>query len=193
MSETAQNIVQCFDQMRGFCRNVAILLSTCDTVLGDNGWQPQGGSRYVTDRSDSSSYPHKWIPAGFGRLYLNDVRPNVLAFVCVLVGRYDDPSRIKQALLSAGYFEYEEDSVVGNRWDYWFARWHSWMPDRTDNGEWCLQQTEKLKKDHDIERVRTFALPLDEVTSGGALKEKVVDRLLANIAEEVKAVESRPA
>jgi hypothetical protein len=193
MSQTTENIVKCFDQLRGFCREVSNLLATADTLFGEKEWTPVCGTRAVADRSDASYYPNRWIPAAFARLYVNGHRPNILAFVSVLVGGYEDAERVTEALLSAGWCEYTPDCVVSNNWSYWYARWHSWVVNRQDNGELCPHIISKPKQSPNVVRVTTFAYPLDTVTSGPVLQEKIVDRLLAEIAKGVSPAEGQPA
>lgn len=181
MSRTTEDIVKCFNQLRDFCREVSTLLATADTLVGDKGWISACGSRAVADRSDASYYPLKWIPAAFARLYVNNDRPNILAFVTVIVGGYEEKEKISEALVSGGWLEYAPGTVIGNDWYWWYTRWHSWIIDRQDNGKLYPRVVTKPKQAPGVLKVTTFAYPLDVITSGEVFKEIIVDRLLIEI------------
>lgn len=195
MSETGTNIVEGFRTLRVFCHEVAKMLRTADGMMEDADWT-SAGNRTVDKTSRAIGEPDDWLPSLFVRCYENDDYPDLVAFVSVILRDpvVDNETEIDEALISAGYIEFEDGKEVASL--DWAARagvGHGWMGDkdgtRKDDGtlysvnpkddEECWDE----KEWKGVARFNTFAHPLDEITSAGLLKEKVVQPLLEMLSQ----------
>lgn len=182
MNETSRNIVDGFRTLREFCRQVALLLTTADTLMQERGWESRLGSRALGYQSKSIKEPKFWLPSFFGRFYKTQKYAHLLPFISVLIENLKNPKLINEAMITAGWVDYG----VGNKcgvWKPWFCRWHLWMTDREDDGQLHKQDPRKEWKrwsksvpEGVVEGV-TFGYPLDVIVSAQALEEKIVERL----------------
>ena len=150
------------------------------------------GSTAVANGSHSVAQPQDWLPREFFRFYTSPAFPHILAFVSVVLHAPGKGYRLEQAIVVAGWIDYGVGSSVGH-WEYWFARWHFWMGDREDDGKLCTQDPQiwtKSKPPVGVKQASTFALPLEEVTSGQVLRERIVDRLLLEISRRAASSEA---
>lgn len=187
MSESGKNIVDGFREIRIFCKEVSLMLITADGFMKEAGWIPWPRSSVIGNRSGAVDEPERWFPYEFSRFYKKTLSKRVLPFIAVLL---DDPcieenkTLMSEALLTAGYIDYGEKEA--EIWDYWYSRSHLFMAkkegNRLDNGKIYSALTQDIWNEDEIKggavRVVTFAFPLDEITDGNSLKNKIVQPLL---------------
>jgi hypothetical protein len=192
MSETATNIVEGFRTLRIFCHELAKMLRTADGMMEEADWT-SAGNRAVGSTSKVIGEPDEWLPSQFFRGYENEDYPDFVPFVSVILHdpEVDNETEIDEALISAGYLEFEDGKEVGSLDWAWAFIAHAWMGDeddtRKDDGTRYSVNPEEVEWDKKawkgVARVNTFALPLDEITSAAALKEKVIQPLLAMLLQ----------
>jgi hypothetical protein len=193
----SQLIAQTFHQMRRFCRDVSLLLSTAEEVLKSRGLPSAqvdkgclSGGTYSLDR------PNKWLPRRFFRTYKHKTDPNFLAYVAVIIdlppGReLEDGS----ALLTAGALHYQQPNgwgrpLAGPATDV--ILWHLHRGDRDDSGQpkwhrppyqWSDDPIPKGLQSaaNKIDSALTFALPPHEITGTEVLIARVIEPLISGI------------
>ena len=189
MSKTSRNIVQGFRTLRRFCREVSLLLSEADKLMQNAGWKQASGSTALADMSRKLGEPNRWLPCYFCRFYTHPDLPHLISFISVLVEEIDEPDAIKETLITGGWIDYGIDNKRGD-WEYWFSLWHLWMSDRRDDGRlhkqdpWEAWGREKPPKG--VQQAVTFGYALEEIDSTEALKDRVVDRLIAAVGDSQK-------
>lgn len=191
MSETATNIAEGFRTLRVFCGEVAKMLRTADSMMDDADWAP-AGNKTVGRTSQSIEKPGEWLPHQFFRCYENEDYPDLVPFVSVIVSDREDEAvtGIDNALISGGYLEFEDGKEEASLEWAWACVSHAWMGEedgsRKDDGtgysvnpveEWGQKYWKGLKT------VKTFARPLDDITSAAALKEQVIQPLLDMLSQ----------
>ena len=193
MSETATNIVDGFHTLRVFCHQLAKMLRTADGMMEEAEWT-SAGNRAVGSTSKVIGEPDEWLPSQFFRGYENEDYPDFVPFVSVILRDpvVDNETEIDEALISAGHLEFEDGKEVSSLDWAWAFLAHAWMADedgtRKDDG--TLYSVNPIEDEgwgekdwKGVARVNTFALPLDEITSAAALKEKVIQPLLEMLSQ----------
>ena len=193
MSDTARNIVDGFRTLRAFCTEAAKMLKTADGMMEDGDWTPTG-NKAVSSTSRLIGEPDSWLPTEFFRYYEHEDHPNFLPFVSVLLHdpEPENETVINEALISAGYIEFEKGTEYSLKDWYWVCRSHLFMGDedgnRKDDGTcYSVNPHEEDFSEKDwigVSKANTFAYPLDDITSGDVLKEKIVQPLLGLLPQE---------
>ena len=183
MNENGINIVNGFRTLRKFCGQVSLLLTTADGLMQELDWRQAAGSTAIADLSKSVHSPDGWLPCYFCRFYEHSEYKHLLVFISVLVEEIEQPELIDQAIVTAGWIDYGVGNKRGD-WQYWFSQWHLWMSEPTHDGRLREDDTRvewKTNAPKGVLKAATFAHPLDEITSGDVLKERIVTRLVAEI------------
>lgn len=188
MSDTDENIVRSFGELRRFCRDVSLLLETAGSMMEEKGWTIAPPMR-VFAASSALKAPDEWLPYEFCRFYTKSDFPNLLLFIAVNVGdpAEDHNGPMKYAILSAGCIAFKPgNSPAGT--EHWWSRWHLFMKEdrRKDDGSICTDEPAKDWKryaDEDdppagISIVKTLAYRLTSIGNADSLESKIVDRLL---------------
>lgn len=179
MSEMSKEILKLMIQTRKIFEQVGALLSTADGLMGEAGWDAITNT-CLSGSSASINLPKQWMPYEVFRFYKKEDSANLLLFVCVLLDARDDyESELGQSLITAGCFDYGE-SEVGDKWSYWWSRFHGYMPERTDDGvvHHVDPKTQWPSESYPFETVSTFAWPLASIENTSDLKEKIIEPLL---------------
>lgn len=185
MSSLSRRVTKAYRMLRDFHTEVATMLGAADAIFAEHGWSDKAGSRCQSDKSSSLHSPLYWLPRDMFRFYEKKATPNRLAFLSLLVDECDGEAELDQSLLSAGILDYGDKNKEGNEYEYWYARWHLYVDDRTDDGKLCTGGYEDAPAR--IKRAVTLALPLDEITGSDALKSRVVVPLLESLSDKGKA------
>ena len=83
MSDLCKDIVKAFDQLRAFCQEASVLLTTADSLMNKHEWQAAASTTVTAEGSASLSHPDRWIPWYFFRFYKHDEKTHILAFISV--------------------------------------------------------------------------------------------------------------
>ena len=163
------------------------MLKTADGMMEDGDWTPIN-KRAVSRTSQAIGEPDSWLPTEFFRYYEHEDYPNLLPFVAVSLHdpEVENETVINEALISAGFVEFEEGTEYALGDWYWVCRSHLFMGDeegdrKDDGARYSINPHEKEWSPRDwigAKKVNTFAHPLDVITSSEDLKQKIVQPLL---------------
>lgn len=184
MTDLSKNIVDAFEQLRSFCRELSLLLTTADSLMNKAGWEPKASSTITAENSAGISYPDRWLPSCFFRYYKHTEMSHVLAFISVIVADSDRKVAVPQAIITGGWVDYGEGNPIPSGWSFWFARWHLWMPDGNTEGRLCSSDPREEwnhTPPEGIQTASTFGYLLEEITGPADLEEKIVQRLASEI------------
>jgi hypothetical protein len=185
MSQTDGDIVAAFENLREFCRQVALMLRTADGMMAKSGWGSASKGTVFDGASASIEWPTYWLPTYFSRFYINPRVPTCLSFVSVIVGYPKEAHLVQDALVSGGWFDYGT-AAPGNNWQYAYAKAHLWAKSRTDDGQLCWGDVGTDWKGDvppTVTQIASFAYPLSELTNGADLQTRVIDRLVGELRE----------
>jgi len=178
-----------FDCLRNLYRQAQQLLLDSDRLLGDRGWEPVGGTG-PAEFSYSITAPDKWFARWAARFYLPqstleaeaDERSVMTMLFVSTQFTSDHDTDVDEPVVSAGYVLFTERltrdqarKAWGN--SYWLCKsglWGKPMPDATGWREWNPSKWVQLSQS-----VRAFNVPLYTITSSDALKQIVIDKLVA--------------
>jgi hypothetical protein len=191
MTESAANVIVGFRTLRKFCENVAELLVKTNELMEEAGWEQI--KRYVpaVEINQSLDNPKWWMPDTFFCYYEGADAQRLLPFIVVVVDDLygEDPNRVKEPLISAGWAEYPVDTIAKEEWgkDYRVHYSHLWVKNRQDDGTLCSGDARDIWEDKKMEegaiRLTTFAYPIEVITDSEALKEKIVQPLLEMLSQ----------
>jgi len=191
MGEAGRQMLALVDEMRRFHTQLALLLGTCEELMGQRGWRNAATDSAVwAYGSTSSDRPGGWMPSEVFRFYMNEKMPRVLAFTsAVLQDAEGDFTRpLEEPLMCGGWFTYDMLPKINSSMQ-WHSRWHCYQEERRDDGTWHEMMTSAMKPEdvkkyqYGFKRVRTFAVRLDEIVDAASLRTRVVDPLIADIAK----------
>lgn len=182
MSNVSKEILGLMQETRRIFQQISALLSTADGLMGEGGWDAAAGSTCLSYSSSSINLPKQWIPYEAFRFYKKGDSTNLLLFICIMLDAADR-YELTQSLITAGCFDYGEDTVgngAGSNWHYWWPRFHCLMKERTDDGVVyrASPKEEWPAENYPFNCVSTFAWPLTIIADTSDLKEKIVGPLL---------------
>lgn len=200
-----QQIDKSFKNLTCFFKEISVILRDCDRLMGDEGYSPFTGNTAVYEMSRSLYKPEGWIPSYLGRAYVpeensdDDLFTDV-KFISIFlryksggthdVGIEDDntplivagiiipknPKKFKfeswqtKAWFWANNEEYEKDE--SDEYDRWIN------DDAEADGTIKVFYPSKNNKWwRNVEILRTFAYPLEDISNSTTLKEKIIDGL----------------
>jgi hypothetical protein len=197
MNSDSQIIAGTFYELRRFCRDVKLLLSTAEEIFAQREWlTAQGDKTCVSNNSSSLDHPDGWLPIRFYRSYRSAKHPGALAYIAVIIdlppGRETDDGN---ALLTAGVlWSSEPEGWVSapSGFPTRIYTWHCHRADRDDTGkpawhdspfQWEQSRLPNNWKNVEakVHRAITLARPLHEITSTDQLEAEVIDQLLGRI------------
>ena len=180
-----ESIATLLREMRTFHQQISLLLLQADKLMKDNGWQAERS--VAKSGSNSVEQPERWMPGLIFRYYRSERHKRLLGFISVILLHPDHDDPLHKPLISAGWYEYDN---AAKEWWPDFGALHVWAGEENDLDSGALAVLD-LVADGWSERDRqgavkavSFALPLLAIRNTQDLKEKIVDRLLEEIAKE---------
>jgi len=191
MGEAGRQMLALLDEMRRFHSQLALLLGTCEELMGERGWENAAtDSAAWAYGSTSSDRPRGWMPSEIFRFYVNEKLAGVLAFTSVVLqdaeGDFTRP--LQEPLMCGGWFTYDAIPKISSSIQ-WHSRWHCYHEDRRDDASWQEMMTSAMKAEdvkkyqYGFKRVRTFAVPLAQIVDAASLQTGVVNPLIDDIAK----------
>lgn len=206
-----QKLDESFKNLTAFFEEIAVILRDCDRLMGDEGYSPSTGSTVVYDMSRSIYKPNGWIPSYLARAYVpeensEDNSFTHIKFVSIFLryesgGTEDVEMDDNIPLVVAGIIipkDLENFKFVSWQTKAWFwadnEEYEKYESDEYDR--WINEDAEadgtitvfypakNNKWFRNVEILRTFAYPLEDITNSTTLKEKIIDGL-CNIDESV--------
>ncbi|MHB1909356.1 MAG: hypothetical protein ACYCQJ_10880 [Nitrososphaerales archaeon] len=196
MEDTDANISQAVKQVRSVFSNVSLLLRTCDELMEKKSWHVK--DQFVwRDSSTNITRPERWLPSELHRFYLSKAKPNILAYVAILL---DDDKEgyytIDRAVVTAGMFDYGSIKVDDDNWDHSYCQFYAYDWRNTDSqlrrpgdyqwgsiidsgprSEWERDWVDEEDK-YDFESFRYVAIPLSSVNNPAEVESKIILPLL---------------
>jgi hypothetical protein len=206
-----QKLDESFKNLTAFFEEIAVILRDCDRLMGDEGYSPSTGSTVVYDMSRSIYKSDGWIPSYLARAYVpeensEDNSFTHIKFVSIFLryesgGTKDVEMDDNIPLVVAGIIipkDLENFKFVSWQTKAWFwadnEEYEKYESDEYDR--WINEDAEadgtitvfypakNNKWFRNVEILRTFAYPLEDITNSTTLKEKIIDGL-CNIDESV--------
>ena len=170
MTNKEQNLINAFQYIKTFYREVAQMLEDIEELMDKEGWTSMGDSTVTADLSKSLANPDLWLSYYLYKNFKNDEERNykkgILIFFDIENNKF--PISIVYGNVKITNQKYE-------RWDMW----HLWADNRDKlkslNGEIIPVKTESNGNKIDG---KLIAIPLTMISTKECLKEKVVDKLL---------------
>jgi len=185
-------IVASVRQLRTFCREVALLLRSADSLMSEQGWKSHPGLVYGA-LSYTLAEPHRWLQQDFFRLYRCDRLEHVLAYVSVIIDDVERLENVSEPLITAGYLVYpgkEGISSLLRSFDYSIPRWHLNMTSRSDDGILLTAGHQPTARAGFL-KAATIGLPLLSIEGSTDLQHKILAPLLASLPPEEPDEDSR--
>lgn len=186
MSKEGEQLNTFIQELLNFFGQISVMLGTTEKMMAEKKWKPYD-NRAFANTSRHINNPQYWVPGDLFRFYLNDDRPNILAFVAVILHIQDDEVEedIKEPMITAGYFEWEKGGDARKGWQYWYSRFHFYNEHWTDDGKWHDINPSTAwpneKEQYPFETAHTFALPLVSIQKVEDLKSKIIDIIFQKI------------
>lgn len=182
MSDEGCDIYRAVDQVRALFTELALLLSTAESLLTTSGWHSTGTAP-AAGGSISLDYPRRWVPEYVHRFVTHPRHSGLLGFVAVIVENLEKPDLLTEPLVSAGWVDFGDK--VG---DWWVetARWHLYHPARVDDGvtrTFRPPASWSAKVRDNVHGICTLGLPLVSITNVRAVEERIVRPFLASIPQ----------
>jgi len=190
-STTGRQLLDFVNEVCGFNKKLGDLLKNVEEMMKNEGWQSAIGS-FCYNSSSSIVGSHVWFPDTMFRFYNSDKYPHLITFFSILLYNKDNNEFdvFEEPLVTAGFFDYGLPNAL-ELWkrQYWHSRFHGYMPNRKDNGEWndVNNPNETWSKDevkYIFERVSTIGLPLADITNSKILNLKIISPLIKQIKDE---------
>ena len=187
MSEDGRGMNELMAQVLRLYRETQALLVSADDLMTDKSWASVNNT--CITGSNSLDQPEQWFAQTAHRFYRHSgpERSGILSYVSVLLFDSDKPDLLAEPLLTAGWMDYGSDGDLDN-YDYWYSRFHIWMPDPSDDGvARSVGSNNWPKWKLPFEKISTLAVPLVEVTTTDTLNERIVTPLLADIGSSTRS------
>jgi hypothetical protein len=184
MSEVGENIIiATFKDMREFCKQVSLLLSTAETAILKAGWELAQTKNPATRSWNGIGDPIYWIPFYMFRFYKHKKINNILCFVSVLLDLKNNAAGVP--LVSAGWFRFEGKDI--GDWRFEYCTNHLCHPEADLEGHWMEARHPKngWVKEHKIDFFWSMALPLEKITNTDELQKRVISELLESVRGKV--------
>jgi len=184
MSNDGENVIATLQQTRRFFGEVAKLLQTADAAMANGSWSTCD-SKAITP-STTINAADEWLPELAFRYYENEDQKHLLPFIAVLFDYEDEEiklKRLREPLLSAGWYNYGAGEEVDDYW-YYDATIHVYIRERDAEGKWQKSDRTIFPKSWGIRTAvgcRSMALPLLSFESAEDLTQRVVKPLLEDI------------
>jgi hypothetical protein len=191
MNENGKTIIDLIKEVRQLSEDLHLLLSTADGLMKEKGWEPfknKSIKTAMTEHSPSLDIPEEWYPYYLFRFYRKD-KSNFLLFISVLL--YNDNEghyEITEPLITAGYFDYGQEKVTFNTFEYWYAKWFGYLKEKADGiihssddnwkDKWKTFSNEDSRINYPFIKWMCFGLPLTNITNSDELKSKIIKPLI---------------
>lgn len=188
MSENGKNIINVIKEIRQLSEQIHLLLSTSDELMKEKGWEPFNKTVMV-EHSNSLDIPEEWYPYYLFRFYKKD-KSNFLLYIGILL--YNDNEGYyeitEQPLITAGYFDYGQNKVTLNTFEWWYAKWFGYLEEKADGiiyssddnwkDNWKASSNEDSKINYPFINWKCFGLPLTNITNSDELQSKIIKKLI---------------
>jgi len=104
-----------------------------------------------------------------------------MVFICVILGDAYRDDLVNEPLVSGVLVDYGAGNEAGKNWEYWYAGFHKYMKNKTNDGTVFDEVDEDLLGREDLSGlfVQSFAYPLTTMHNAETLNDKVIEKLKA--------------
>lgn len=176
MSKDGKQILEAVQAMRGFFKEIGLLLQTADAQMADNDWMPSKGNMATAWGSASVKKATEWLPRFAYRYYENPDYPGLLASICVIVDEVDDSPIGSEPIISGGLHDFGNQEIVSDPGE---SYWHPCIEGHTEDGKLHHHNDEGEDAYYSV---HTFAWPLVKIQSPDDLQTLITDPLFKYIA-----------
>jgi ABC-type Fe3+ transport system substrate-binding protein len=179
MTDNGKSIYHAVKNVRLFLVEIARMLSDCDRLMSDQGWESIGTAS-VSGSSTSINIPEKWIPYAINRVYLKeDQRHTAKAIAIILDDEWKDRV-IEPVMVGSSYATVDEKLVGLYGWDHtWW--WLEFTDGISDGKIKTVNSKGREKKEFQrFTDIRLFGWPMAEFSNAEHIKSQIIDILTAN-------------
>jgi len=170
MTNKEQNLINAFQYIKTFYREVAQMLEDIQELMDKEGWSSMGDNTVTGDLSRSLINPNNWLPFYLFRNFTNEAEDNYKKGILVFFDIENNKFPISIVYGNVNISDQKHD-----RWDIW-RLWYNNKDKLKDlTGEIIPVKTESNGNKIDG---KLIAIPLTMISTKECLKEKVVDKLL---------------
>lgn len=183
VTSEGKDIYRAVDQVRTLCKEIGLLLQTAETQLGSHGWI-MANRAAAAGGSTSIDFPAKWVPESVHRFMKHERRERLLSFVSVILENLDQPDRLDEPLVTAGWIDFGQTGE--SLWYPELSRWHLYNPNRSDDGisrEFQPGNEFSAKARENVHCACTLAVPLVNIIHADALENLVIHPFLASLPD----------
>ena len=170
MKDKENNLIDAFQYIKTFYREVAQMLEDIQELMDKEGWSYMGDSTVTADLSKSLDNPDLWLSYYLYRNFINDEEGNYNKGILVFfdIENNDFPISIVYGNVNISDQEY-------GKWDMWYL-----WDDNKDKLESLTGEIIPVKTEHKGKKIdgKLIAIPLTMINTKECLEEKVVDKLL---------------
>ena len=189
MKETnGHQILTGLTDTRKFFEQVSLLIRTGEDLLRDEGWETLFGNK-CADISGHLYRPKKWIPTEIYRFFVvgedSEENQDMVIFIGVILGNEGGWGGFQEPWITCGMYQFNEKFDVGEFRDWVWVRAH------IDDGPWdadgefktATPTPDDKEEWGDLIYQATMALPLTDIDSAQALKQKLIEPLLQKVSK----------
>ena len=170
MTNEENNLINAFQYIKTFYREVAQMLKDIQELMDKEGWSSVGGSAVTEGLSKSLDNPEIWMPYYLYNNFINDEERNYEKGILVFFDIENNKFPISIVYGNVNIFDPKHD-----RWDLW-RLWY----DNKDKLKNLTGEIISVKTEYNGKNIggKLIAIPLTMISTKECLKEKVVDKLL---------------
>ena len=103
VSNDGENVIATLQQTRRFLGEVAKLLQTADAAMENGSWSTCENKAIISTCSINTA--DEWLPEFAFRYYENEEQKHLLPFIAALFDYEDEEIKLREPLLTAGWYE----------------------------------------------------------------------------------------
>ena len=170
MTNTENNLINAFQYIKTFYREVAQMLEDIEELMDKEGWTSMGDSTVTADLSKSLANPDLWLSYYLYKNFTNDDEGNYKKGILIFFDIENNEFPI-----SIVYGNVNISNQKHERWDIW----HLW-DDNKDKLKSLTGEIIPVKTEYSGKKIdgKLITIPLTMISTKECLKEKVVDKLL---------------
>jgi len=177
MTDQGKVIQDCVSNLIGLYRELQTLLVSADELVSADKWLPF--NRYAASHGKTLDSPERWLAQYVFRFYHRpETKPDrIMLYLSAILFDSGNPTRIKEPILTAGWVEFGIRAHPDNfPWED--LALHLDIPGAANDGIVMTHDTASIGKRRKFSKFGTLAVPLVEIDTADALKQRVIAPLL---------------
>jgi hypothetical protein len=184
MTDQGKAIQDCVSNLITLYRQLQTLLISADELVSADRWVPFNSN--AASHGKTLDTPEKWLAQYVFRFY---GRPepgydHILLYLSAILFDSDDPSRLKEPILTAGWAEFGIPADPDNfQWED--LKLHLDIPGAANDGVVMTHDTASMGKRRKFSKFGTLSVQLVEIDTMDALRQLVIVPLLDRVNKVV--------